>query len=176
MGRLIGTSLVMGFFLAARAHAQAPLSEKPVLIAGEDVQIRNRLVALDRQMAFPASAVDLAKWVSWSAPATPLQPLVAKLLENGASEKWEQLLDEYQKLMDDSFDVLVSLGPADPRTGPPPPSVQGRQLVHRRIASLPPPVLKLYRQRVEGRTQKLLEEGRRRIRRPLASVGGGVLL
>jgi outer membrane protein assembly factor BamB len=134
------------------AHAQPPPLEKRVVLVGESLQVGNRLKALERQVVPLASATEVAKFIACSAPALPWRAVGGLLLENAALEKWERLLDDYQKILDESGDVLVATSPQL--------SVQARRLVQRRIAALPPALLQRYRQRVDAQSQKLLAQGK----------------
>ncbi len=98
------------------------------------------------------AAPDVAKFIAWSAPANPWRAVGGLLLENAALEKWERLLDDYQKILDESGDVLVATNSQL--------SVQARRLVQRRIAALPPSLLERYRQRVDAQSQRLLVQGK----------------
>jgi outer membrane protein assembly factor BamB/tetratricopeptide (TPR) repeat protein len=62
-----------------------------------------------------------------------------------------EAIDEYQRLLDEAGDKLARLGPQH--------LVQVRWLCHRDLAALPPAGLRLYRQRVDARARKWLEEG-----------------
>src|SRR5438270_99250 len=87
---LYGTLIGAGLLLApVCAPAQSTL-EKRVIITGENPPARNRLDALDRQIALLVSADDVGKWIGWSAPAFPLRAVAAAMLHGGAVDKWEQ--------------------------------------------------------------------------------------
>ncbi|HWY85847.1 MAG TPA: PQQ-binding-like beta-propeller repeat protein, partial [Gemmataceae bacterium] len=157
---LQGILVIWGLLAAACVSAQTQPLEKRIFLIAENAQVGHRLEALARQTAVPASAGAVGKFVGWSAPAFPLRAVAALVLDNSAVEKWEQLLEDYQKLIDEAGDALVPMRPAQSSSSVPSSSVQVRRLVHRRIAALPPTVLKRYRQNVDGHAQKLLEEGK----------------
>ncbi len=134
------------------AHAQPPPLEKRVILVGENLQISNRLQALDRQIVPLGAAPEVAKFLARSAPADPWRAIGGLLLENAALEKWERLLNDYQKILDDAGDVLVATSPQL--------SVQAHRLVQSRLASLPRALLERYRERLNVQSQKLLAQGK----------------
>ncbi len=69
-----------------------------------------------------------------------------------ADAKWAEAITEYLHILEEAGDDLV---PLDPRH-----SVAARRLCHRRLATLPPPALQLYRDRVDGQVKKWWEEGK----------------
>jgi outer membrane protein assembly factor BamB/tetratricopeptide (TPR) repeat protein len=69
-----------------------------------------------------------------------------------AKQLWAEAVGEYQRLIDELGDRLVS--PGDRRS-----CVQVRRLCHARLAALPPEALKLYRSRVDATAQKWLAQG-----------------
>jgi outer membrane protein assembly factor BamB len=156
---LQGIMVIWGLLAGACVSAQTQPLEKRIVLSAENPQVGHRLEALDRQSGVLASAGAVGKFVGWSAPAFPLRAVAALVLDNCAVEKWEQVLEDYQKLIDEAGDALVPMRPAKSSSSVPPSSVQVRRLVHRRIAALPPSILKRYRQNVDGHAQKLLEEG-----------------
>ncbi len=68
-----------------------------------------------------------------------------------ADKQWAEALDELQAILDSAGDDLV---PVDSTR-----SVRARQLVHARVASLPPAELRRYRDRIDARARRWLEEG-----------------
>ena len=155
-----GVLVILALLAAACARAQNPPLEKRITLSAENPQVGNRLAALDRQIALLGSALAVGKFVGWSAPAFPLRSVAALVLDNSAVEKWEQVLEDYQKLIDEAGDALVLMRAVNSRSSLPPASVQVRRLVHLRIAALPPSILRRYRQNVDAHAQKLLEEGK----------------
>jgi outer membrane protein assembly factor BamB len=69
-----------------------------------------------------------------------------------AQAQWAEALDEYQRIIDEGGDALVPVEHG--------PSVQARRLCHQHLAALPADALRLYRQRVDARARKWLEQGR----------------
>jgi outer membrane protein assembly factor BamB len=156
--------LLCGLLIAATAPAQSPL-EKRIVLTAESPQAANRLHALDRQLEPLSSATEAAKFVGSSAPASVLRPFAALLLDDCAQEKWEQALEDYQKLSEEAGDTLVPLRMLSAAgltrlDGDPLPSVQLRRLIQSRIAALPPSMAQRHRQNVDTRAQKLLQEGK----------------
>src|SRR5262245_5087529 len=86
-----------GLLPAQSVLAQTHPLAKRVILVGENRQLRQRLSALDRHVAFLGSAGEVVKMVGWSAPAYALRPLAAMLLEQADPEKWDQLLEDYRK-------------------------------------------------------------------------------
>src|SRR5438105_11987406 len=70
--------------------------------------------------------------------------------ELAAQEKWAEAVDEYQRILTEAGDDLVSL---DARH-----SLQARRVCHLRLAALPPTALDLYRSRVDSQAKKWLEQ------------------
>jgi outer membrane protein assembly factor BamB len=70
---------------------------------------------------------------------------------------WTEALDEYHRLINEAGDNLVPLEPDGLHAGQR--SIQIRRLCHLRIAALPPPALRLYRDRVDVQAEKWLRQG-----------------
>jgi outer membrane protein assembly factor BamB len=147
------------------------------VISRESPQAGNRLRVLDRQSDMLGSATTVTQFVGWSAPAFALRSVSGLMLAGGDLPKWEQLLDDYLKLLEEVGDALVPPS-SDPsskesgRRGAPghalATSMQVRRLIHHRIAALPPSILDRYRSRVDAQAKKLLAEGKdQRLSSPL---------
>lgn len=150
------TLLVLAFICPLCAHAQ--LSARKVVLAGENPQVQNRLRALDRQLNPFDRPEEIARWIGLTAH-TSVHGLTGLAVETSSLEKWEQLLDDYEQLLNEGGEALVPLQPTDPQVAFAPPSIHVRRLCHMRIAALPPSILQEYRRRVDARAQKLFQEG-----------------
>jgi len=155
-----GVLIFLGLLAGSSLHAQTHPLAKRIVLTGENVPAANRLWALDRQMDLLRTPSAIGQCIAWSAPPFPLRPFAAMILDAGELDKWDQLLDDYQKLNDDAGDALVPMHPGNARSGLPPPNMSVRRLIHLRIAALPPSILRRYRQRVDVPAQKLFEEGK----------------
>jgi outer membrane protein assembly factor BamB len=147
--------------LPAPAMAQTHALAKRIVLPAESVPMRNRWHALDFQLALLGSTSAAVKLASWPAPAFPQVSLASVAVDGSSQEKWEQVLDDYFKLMDEAGDALVPPRPVRLEDPMPPPSLQVRRLGQLRIAAMPPPLLKLYRRRVDAPAQKLLDDGKK---------------
>ncbi len=154
---------VVGVFLIVAAPhlaaAQPGIITPRAILNGESQRVSNRLRALDRQMSPLPSAREVAGFVAWCGPAGPLRATVSAVLEANAAEKWEQILDEVQKLIEEDGDALAPGEVKSTGADIAPPSVNARLEVHRRIAALPRSLLERYRRRVDAQAKKLLDEG-----------------
>jgi hypothetical protein len=92
------------------------------------------------------------------APGSPISPFVPVLTDPRNTDIWEQLPDEYQRLMLESGEALIAQ--------PNPPALggrwcgQARRLSQQRLTLLPRASLQWYRQRVDAEARALLVEGR----------------
>ena len=134
---------------------------RKIVVPSVDSQVRARLAALDARLNSvhtPNLAVALVAHLGASdLPFAALMPILADARNN---EVWEQLPEEYYRLMLESGDALVTLMETAPPTGSAWTSAQVRQLCHLRLASLPRASLIGYRQRVDAEAKALLEQGR----------------
>ena len=146
---------------AASAHAQEPAAVRKIGLPSLDSQVAARLIALDRRLNpthSPNLAASLvAQLVSTAAPLNGFSPLLADARNR---EIWEQMPDEYHRMIQQSGDALVSLPEAAPEFGVGWSSGQVRRLCHQRLAALPRASLELYRQRIDAEARVLLEQGR----------------
>jgi len=71
--------------------------------------------------------------------------------ELAAQEKWADAVDEYQRILTEAGDDLITL---DARH-----SLQARRVCHLRLAALPPAALRAYRTRVDSQAKKWLDQG-----------------
>lgn len=165
------TGMILLFLMGGSLlHAQLP--QRKAIIAGENDQVLPRLRSIDRLIAWgetPGQAVrtiGLAGLTSgWDCV---LGPILSVTLENCSVERWEQALEQYQRLMREEGDCLVPGSRGSAAAGLDAPSRLLRDVVHQRIAHLPSSVRRLYRDRVDVEAQKLFQEGsEQRSARPL---------
>jgi outer membrane protein assembly factor BamB/tetratricopeptide (TPR) repeat protein len=76
---------------------------------------------------------------------------VAAADELAAHEKWAEAIDEYNRVLAEAGDELVSL---DPRH-----ALQARRICHLRLAALPAAALQIYRNRIDSQAKRLFEQG-----------------
>jgi outer membrane protein assembly factor BamB len=133
-----------------------------VTVAGESVQARQRLCAIDRlgapDVAPQAAAQCLGQLTAPSGPFAPPFAL-APVLCDKPPELWEQIEQAYYDLSNDAGESLVTLpaeldGLAVART-----SLQVRRLCHLRLQALPAAARWHYRQRMETESKRLLVLG-----------------
>jgi outer membrane protein assembly factor BamB len=120
-----------------------------------------------RRFAHAGWLVTVLTLTAWTLTPLPAEPASSVRLpgESGAIARrlaaadrlagqgqWAEALDEYQRIIDEGAGALVPTEHG--------PSVQARRLCHLRLAALPADVLRLYRQRVDGRARGWLEQGR----------------
>jgi outer membrane protein assembly factor BamB/tetratricopeptide (TPR) repeat protein len=104
---------------------------------------------------------------AWSQPLTEALPpaklpgesaVVARRLvevqKRAEQEQWPEIVDEYQRLLEEAGDALVPLDPERPTH-----CVQVRRLCHARLAALPPAARRLYRARVDDQARQWLDQG-----------------
>lgn len=159
MGRC--TSLVVLLAAGATTTAQEPAAVRKVVLPALDSQAAARLAALDRRLN-PVHAPHLAAALTGrlASPGISLSALAPILSDPRNLDIWEQLPDEYYRMMQESGDALVSVPGAGGRAGVAWSSGQLRRLCHERLASLPRVSLEIYRQRVDAEAKALLEQGR----------------
>lgn len=68
-----------------------------------------------------------------------------------ADSRWAEALGEYQRILDEAGDDLVALSPSR--------CVQARQVCRQRFVALPSAALRVYRDKVDGRARRWLEQG-----------------
>src|SRR5713226_352355 len=149
--------------------AQESAAVRQTVLPSLDSQVAARLIALDRRRN-PAHSPNLAASLvaQMNSPAAPLDAFTPMLADPRNQEIWEQLPEEYYRMMQESGDALVTLPEASPSLGVGWSSGQVRRLCHQRLAALPRASLELYRQRVDAEARALLEQGRQaRSRNPL---------
>src|SRR5262249_60351585 len=85
-------------------------------------------------------------------------PCMAAALENSSRDKWQEAVDEYQRLLLEEGDALVPLAKEGLGTGLPSASHLLRRICHQRLAQRPAAFRKQYPHRVDAEAQKLFEE------------------
>src|SRR6516162_7065545 len=141
--------------------AQEPAAVRKTVLPSLDSQVAARLVALDRRRN-PAHSPNLAASLvaQMISAAGPLDVFTPMLADPRNQEIWEQLPEEYYRMMQESGDTLVTLPEASPSLGVGWSSGQVRRLCQQRLAGLPRASLELYRQRVDNEAKALLQQGR----------------
>ncbi|MBI3821700.1 MAG: PQQ-binding-like beta-propeller repeat protein [Planctomycetes bacterium] len=157
--RLCWRHLVALVLIAAPARAQEPAAVQRIVLPNLDSQVAARLIALDRRLN-PMHSDTLAVSTVGQIAALPLNAFTPILTDARNQEIWEQMPDEYARLMQESGDALVTLPGAAPVRGVGWASEQVRRLCHQRLAALPKASLELYRRRVDAEARALLEQGR----------------
>ena len=135
---------------------------RKVTLPSLDTQVRARLVAFDARLN-PVHAPELAGSLT-AHLATPLAPWHAFapiLSDKRNNDIWEQMAEDYYRLMQESGDALVTVQDAAP-LGSAWTSTQVRRLCQLRLASLPRSSLELHRQSVNAEARALLEQGLRK--------------
>ena len=130
---------------------------RKVTLPSLDTQVRARLVAFDARLN-PVHAPELAGSLT-AHLATPLAPWHAFapiLSDKRNNDIWEQMAEDYYRLMQESGDALVTVQDAAP-LGSAWTSTQVRRLCQLRLASLPRSSLELHRQSVNAEARALLE-------------------
>src|ERR1043165_5260076 len=147
--------------LPPNLFAQEPEPVRKIVLPSLDSQVRARLVALDKRLNpihSPTLASAIIGQFLW--PVSPLTAATPVLADPRNTDIWEQLPEEYYRLMLESGDTLVTV-PDVPDVGVGWSSSQVRRLCHERLALLPRSCLESYRQRVDVEAKALLEQGRR---------------
>ncbi|MCI0376303.1 MAG: PQQ-binding-like beta-propeller repeat protein [Gemmataceae bacterium] len=139
--------------------AQAQLDARHVTVIGENLQIRNRLLAIDHSVLSLKSPEEVAGVVGFGAAGHFLCTAAGWAQSIPSLEKWEKALDEYLSLMHEEGETLVPAGLLSKSSSVPPPSVQVRRLVQERLCTMPASARRIYERRVEVRAKKLLQEG-----------------
>lgn len=139
--------------------AQEPAAVRKIVLPNLDSQVRARLVALDARLN-PVHTPHLAASLigNLTTPWTAFAPILADARNN---DVWEQLAEEYYRMMLESGDALVTIQETAP-PGSAWTSAQVRRLCHQRLASLPRASVELYRQSVNAEAKALLEQGRQK--------------
>ncbi|MCI0640009.1 MAG: PQQ-like beta-propeller repeat protein [Gemmataceae bacterium] len=145
--------------LAGSVGAQGQLDARHVTVIGENLQIRNRLLAIDRSVQTLKSPEEIACVVGFGAAGHFLRTAAGCGQSIPSLEKWEKALDEYLSLMHEEGETLVPAGLVSKGSSFPAPSVQVRRLVQARLCTMPLAARRLYDRRVEVRAKRLLQEG-----------------
>ncbi len=146
------------FLWPALLSAQEPAGVRKIVLPNTDAQVRARLLALDTRLN-PAHSPDLAAGLAAQIAAAPLTALAPILADKRNTDLWEQLPEDYYRMMQESGEALANVEEAGP-AGSGWTSVQVRRLCHQRLASLPRTSLESYRQRVNAEANALFEQGR----------------
>jgi outer membrane protein assembly factor BamB len=143
--------------LTAPLHAQEPAAVRKVGLPNLDAQVAAKLAALDARLD-PVHAPNLAASLLANVAPSPLGAFTPLLADRHNNEAWEQLPDDYYRVMQESGEALVPT--AEKALGSGWTCAQVRRLCHQRLASLPRSSLALYRQRVDAEAKALLEQGK----------------
>lgn len=144
---------------AATARAQEPAAVRRCLLPSHDSQVAARLMALDRRLNVAHTDTLVASLIGELA-AAPLNAFTPILADPHNNEIWEELPDDFARLMQESGDALVTLPDGALPRGVGWSSGQVRRLCHQRLASLPRSSLQLYRKRIDAEARALFEQGR----------------
>lgn len=142
--------------VAERACAQDAAVRK-IALPNLDPQVAAKLALLDARLQIvhePGQAAIIVGNLCGPAPFAAVLPVLGDARNN---EAWEQLPDEYYRVMQESGEALVAFGRAH---GAGQCAVQVRRYCHERLALLPAASLAHYRQRVDAEAKALLEQGR----------------
>ena len=144
--------------LAASASAQEPAAVRRVVLPNLDSQVAAKLAAIDSRLELVHSPGRAASLLADLAPPSRYGAFVPLLADRRNVDNWEQLPDDYYRVMQESGDALVSA--SDRAIGSGWSSVQVRRLCQQRLANLPSSSRALYRQRVDAEAKALLEQGK----------------
>jgi outer membrane protein assembly factor BamB len=145
---------------AGTVDAQESPEVRKIVLPSLDSQVRARLIALDRRLVLVNSPALAASLVGHAlAPVPPLPAFTPILADARNLEAWEQLPEEYYRLMQEAGEALVGQPGVDPAGAVS--STQARRFCHQRLAALPRASLALYRQRVDAEAAALLAQATR---------------
>lgn len=164
------TSTLFVFVFAIVVVGQEPAVIRKVVLPAYDSQLRARLAALDGRLNPVHSAQLASTVVGQLANSSPYLAFPPVLGDRKNNDIWEQLADDYYRMMSDSGDALVTTQESAPQ-GVCWTSEQVRRLCQERLASLPRSVLDQYRVRVHAEAKALIEQGKlKRATGPLRRV------
>lgn len=158
-------AIILVLAMPALLHAQEPASVRRSTLPNLDTQVAARLLALDRRLTLISGPDVAAGLIGQPSPLNIFTPLLADARN---TDVWDQLPEEYYRVMQDSGDALATTVDSPPHLGVGWASLQVRRLCQQRLAALPKASLDQYRRRVDAEARALLDQGRReRSREPL---------
>jgi outer membrane protein assembly factor BamB len=120
-----------------------------------DSQMRARLIAFDRRLN-PVNSPNLAANLAGQLSMPSLGAFAPLLGDERNNNIWEQMVDDYARMMADSGDSLIAHSDVEPAQGVAWSCRQLRLLCHKRMLELPRVTVAAYRARIDPEAEALL--------------------